>query len=456
MKTYDVIVLGGGPAGSITAYGVAKAGYKVLLLDKKKREQIGDKTCGDAVDYAYATKLKNALDLEFPHGDELSDTIKTMSIAAGSVDTKFSLNAPGFLVDRHKYGQRLLKECETANVEIKSQAPVRGIIVENDTVVGVRYNNKATNTMQEARAKFTVDASGAYGSIRKELPSNMRANDSISHQFTPDMQWPTFRKIVELPTNHRWQHEILLLYKEDWPIPGYFWIFSKGERKLNVGIGWAKSEKNMPSLKTALDVEMSHYYASTEYKSLKEGGGQIPIRPPFDTLVFNGGLLVGDAAALVHPITAEGHGPALESGIHAANTLIHALQQNDTSADVLWQYNKLIMNHIGEKHASALLLRKFLENIGPRFLEKIIRRQILTNDEMDLLVRGLPLQISKISMLRKFVKLFPNYGVALQIKKILGKSAKLKELYLSYPENPDKLQQWRLLRNEVFAPYYKF
>ena len=57
MYDYDVCVVGGGPSGVITAYSVAKAGYKCIILDKKPRDLIGDKNCGDALDGLYTLLL---------------------------------------------------------------------------------------------------------------------------------------------------------------------------------------------------------------------------------------------------------------------------------------------------------------------------------------------------------------------------------------------------------------
>ena len=49
---YDVAIVGGGPAGVICAITVAQNGFKVAIVDKKSRDKIGDKTCGDAIDKA--------------------------------------------------------------------------------------------------------------------------------------------------------------------------------------------------------------------------------------------------------------------------------------------------------------------------------------------------------------------------------------------------------------------
>ena len=156
---YDVIVVGGGPGGTIAAITLAKAGYSVCLLDKKKKNLIGDKTCGDALDKTTVDLLVQNLGIEEPQGKEVSDIIKRMSIAANDINIKATLTAPGYVVDRLEFGQRLLKTCEEAGVTIIPQAPVRDIIVENNFLKGVKFHKDGE--IKELRAKFTIDASGS-------------------------------------------------------------------------------------------------------------------------------------------------------------------------------------------------------------------------------------------------------------------------------------------------------
>ncbi|MHA2092738.1 MAG: NAD(P)/FAD-dependent oxidoreductase, partial [Candidatus Kariarchaeaceae archaeon] len=116
----DVIIVGGGPAGVSCAYTLAKLGKSVVLLDKKKHTQIGNKTCGDALDISSPRILNEAFGLDLPHGDEVSDKVTKMNIT--TKNKTITLDAPGYTVDRHIYGQRLLKECEELGVTVIDQA----------------------------------------------------------------------------------------------------------------------------------------------------------------------------------------------------------------------------------------------------------------------------------------------------------------------------------------------
>ena len=153
MSEYDAIVVGGGPAGVSLAYTLSKLGKSVILLDKKKQDQIGNKTCGDALDGKSPTILNEAFGLEMPHGDEVSDVLNTMAIVTPS--TTLDLVAPGYTINRLEYGQRLLQECIDLGVKVVSQAPVREVIIEDGFVKGVRYVGK--NGKKEVRAKIVAD-----------------------------------------------------------------------------------------------------------------------------------------------------------------------------------------------------------------------------------------------------------------------------------------------------------
>ena len=444
----DVVVVGGGPAGAIISYVVAKAGFKVILLDKKRREKIGDKTCGDALDYATAELLHSRLGIPLPHGDEVSDEIKVMSIAAGDIDTKIRLTAPGFVTDRLIYGQRLLGQSEKVGVEIRPMTAVRGVLTNADFVDGVSYIDKSTGKKGELRSKFVVDASGAFASIRRVLPDEIRGK-FITKELQDDMVWPTYREIVAFDSfEHRWMNEIILWYPHDIPIPGYFWVFSKGSKGLNLGIGWIKSEENMPSLKEEYR-RFVDKISIPEYEVQKAGGGQIPMRIPFDTNVFNGGLIVGDAACMVHPTTAEGHGPALESAMYGGEAIISALKANKRDKQALWSYNEQIMRHIGPKHANAYLMRIFLESIGSRGLSEMITKQFITDEEMDRIVRGEELKLGIFTKLIKALKLFPDFKLLKAVSMFQKRIAEVNKCYRDYPGTERELENWVKQRNSI-------
>ncbi|MHA2501391.1 MAG: NAD(P)/FAD-dependent oxidoreductase [Candidatus Kariarchaeaceae archaeon] len=451
---YDVIIVGGGPAGVSCAITVAQAGYKVVIVDKKSRERIGDKTCGDAIDKAALLRLNERIGLELPSGAEVSDPITKMSIAADDIDIKLSLDAPGFQVNRLIYGQRLLKDAEKLGVEVISDAPVRGILTEEVNgetyLTGIKYRKDGEEVV--IRGKFTIDASGAYAAIRKELPDEF-LNDGIKRELDDDELWPTYREIIQLKSEvakHRWRNEIILMYDDDYPPPGYFWLFTEGEGALNFGIGWEKTQ-DLGKLKEKLHAEMAQYFSPDQYDVIARGGGQIPFRPPFDSLVFNGGALAGDAACMVHPVTAEGHGPALDTASHLGTSIISALKDDRRDRDSLWGYNVNVAHHYGEKHMAAHTMKEMLRSVGADGLKFLIEKEIFKEEELNLIFAGTEITnaVSNLEKLKRLLKLFMRPSLLLHLKKLLTYSNRVNDIYQAYPTNPEDLANWRKERNEA-------
>lgn len=449
---YDVIIVGGGPAGVSCAITVAKAGYSIAIVDKKPKNLIGDKTCGDAVAKAALQRVYDEIGLDLPHGDEISDKIRTMSIAAGNIDQKVSLVAPGYVVDRHKYGQRLLLDAEKLGVNIISSATVRELLIDKENgknfLRGIKYHHN--NEIFELRGKFTVDASGAYAVIRKQLHDDFLI-DGITRSLQKEELWPTYREIIELKEDipdHNFPQEIIILFKDDF-FPGYFWIFSKGKRKLNCGIGWLKTQSSeLGKLKTKYFEEIDNYYTKNTYRVIKKGGGQIPVRPPFDSLVFNGGALVGDAACIVHPMTAEGHGPAINTAMHLGKAIISALQSGDRRKEALWGYNMAISKHYGVKHTHAYIMREFFAKAGVNNLEYIIKKNLFEDEELDLIFSGGEIILSTLDKLKRALKLIGRPKLLWMLRQLFKSIDECELIYADYPATPEDLREWREMRNK--------
>lgn len=446
MSTYDCIVVGGGPSGVSTAYSLAKLKRKVVLLDRKSHDQIGNKTCGDALDIASTKLLSDTFGLAPPNGEEVSEYLKILSVE--TEDVKVSFNAPGYTVNRHIFGQRLLQECIDAGVEVISSAAVKEVIIEDNYVKGVKYlQNKE---LKEIRAKLVADCSGTQAVIRNKLPDNFSLG--MKKKLPDEHIAVTFREIIELNEDHNYNKEISLAYLPYIPPPGYLWFFSKGSKKLNVGTGWLKSENNHgKSMKEIYKDALHKYYKPEEYKVISHGGGQIPIRPPYDCLTFNGGLLAGEAGCMTDPTTAEGHGPALVSGYYAAISIHEALEKNNLSREGLWEYNTKIMAHFGKKHAISWVALQFLRKVNGPGLEFLLKRKVITNAELEAILDGEMVKVGIGKIIMKVFKTFPKFNILMEIKKLVDGAGRMVDVYDKYPKNPIELTNWITKKNKAIG-----
>ena len=176
MGGYDVIVVGAGTGGTMAAKTAAKAGLKVLLIDKKPKHRIGDKVCGDAIGRHHFDNLG----LSYPKGDELESVFEGIEVYSPDLETVFRIKGErleGFGVNRYLFGQRLLKEAVDAGAELKDDTNVVKPIVKENFVKGVVV--KSGNEIKEIEANIVIDASGVSGVIRKRLTSEFGVEKEI-------------------------------------------------------------------------------------------------------------------------------------------------------------------------------------------------------------------------------------------------------------------------------------
>lgn len=452
MFDFDVCVVGGGPSGVIAAYSIAKAGYKCIILDKKPRELIGDKNCGDALDGLHVDLLKENLGIEPPslEAGEVRDLIKTITIAAGRLENKLSAETPGYLVNRLVYGQRLLNDAEKVGCEIRPDSSVRDVILEDNQIVGVVYFDKAGQKHQ-IRAKITIDASGIMGVVRKWIPESLK--QGINYNFDDDVVIKTYREIIKLKSeeDHQYREEIVLYYPPGIRPPGYIWIFSEGPNMLNIGITWVKSDPypDDKTMKKLYHDYLDPYLPPESYDVIHKGGGNIPMRPNFDSLVFNGAMLVGDAAGVVDPTTFEGHGPALESGRLAGEAAISALKSDSFTLNDLWQYNVEFMKYPGGMHTQSYVAAKMIRDIDVDGLNFLLERGIIDEDMLRNLFQEKDTEIPNSLLFKKFLKAFPRWPMMFKLWRYMILIDKTEEVYEEYPADPRELDNWRRKRNKV-------
>lgn len=444
MDEFDVCIVGGGPAGVIAAITIARSEYSVVIVDRKARDQIGNKNCGDAVDAKHVDILRNEMQIVEPSLEkgEARDLISKITIAATSLKSKLTtVTSPGYQVDRLVYGQRLLTTAEAEGTVIYDKCTVTDVLVEDDHIVGIVYSHRERG-ISKIRAKITIDASGFTAKIKKLIPQHMRLGLDLS--LPNKYVVASYREIIRLEEEHDFREEIVWLYEGDIEPPGYIWIFSEGEKKLNIGICWVK---NLPypdgkSLKELYHQFLDPYFNPSGYTVEYSGGGNIPMRPSYDSLVFNGVMLTGDAACLADPTTFEGHGPALESGRLAGNSAIEALSKKSYSYSDLWSYNKVINDYLGLIHAQSFATARLFGEIGVNNLKFLLDKKIVTEDELINTFQDENAKMGIMLKIKKLFQAFPRWGVMFTLSKALSRIEKLAVIYKDYPEDPKKLGQW--------------
>ncbi|MFW9851596.1 MAG: geranylgeranyl reductase family protein [Candidatus Thorarchaeota archaeon] len=445
-ETYDVIVVGAGPAGTSAAIFCQQNSLNTLLLDSKPRNEIGDKVCGEAISKKTVHKVSEKLNVEPPIGEEINTNVEKLVLRTSLPIDHISLPAIGYMVDRHIYGQRLLKEAAKAGVKIQDNTKVVSAIIENNEVKGVKIRNKQGKN-ENIFSLIVIDCSGIQAVVRTNLPENFEP--LLNKKISKADYASCYREIIELNDDHNLDGKIVLQYEESIPKPGYIWFFADGKKKLNCGTGFIKTGKNKEkSVKTIYFNAIEKYYPKGTYKTLEGRGGTVPIRPPLWNAVAPGFIVAGDAAFHADPLTAEGHGPALLAGYYAAKISINAIKNKRFSTENLWEYNKLIMEDFGNEHARYRILTIALNKLGVKNLEFLLKREVIKKS--DLTSELVTKKESFLSLLGRVTRCFPRLHLLLIVKKAMSLSKKIDELCRNYPNSPHTFVEWKKKIEKIY------
>jgi geranylgeranyl reductase family protein len=358
-EEYDVIVLGGGPSGSSTASFLAKAGKKVLLLDRAKFPR--DKTCGDGISGRSVGVLS---ELGVLKDFEKAEHMDMFGVAFSSPNGTFvpissrkegNNDAPGFVCRREVFDNVLFQFAKKLVAKTIEGFVASDILIEDGKVVGVKGRFEGKDL--EFRAKILVGADGAGGITARKFG---QYNDDESHQCA------AIRCYYD---NVEGMIDQIELHFIDGVLPGYFWIFPLPNKRANVGIGMLVKDmkkKKVNLNKLMFDAIEKHPAFKGRFKDAKRSSDVkswiLPLASKRFKLYGNGYVLVGDAASLIDPFSGEGIGNALSSGKYASQTILKAFEKNDFSEEALSEYPKLLWDTIGNEVETNHKMQKMANN----------------------------------------------------------------------------------------------
>jgi len=439
-----VIVVGAGTAGCLAAKTTAEAGLKVCLIERKRKEEIGQKICGDALGEHH---LKN-LGLEKPQGGELEKRIEGIKIYSPDLETVFTIaheDFVGYLLNRHLFGQWLLKKALDEDAVLLDSTQCLGPIIEKNFVTGVLAKNLKTGKSIQLRSKVVVDASGFIAVVRRKLPKEMGVENEVANE---DVE-ACYREIRQLKqeTENTNYCEIYLNQKVN--PGGYAWIFPKGGAKVNAGLGVCM-RGNFPNPK-------DQFYKYVLTKPLFEGslllnGGAWydPTRRPLDNMVGNGVAIIGDAACLVNPIHGGGIGPSMLSGYLAGKAIINALETGDVSQKSLWAYNCKYMEKYGGKQAGLDVFRFLLLTSRDEDINYGMKYKLLTEEDVLKASLGEEFRLNITETAKRVFRGLKRISFLNKLRLIVNLMKQVKAHYRNYPETPENFGEWRIKTGALF------
>jgi len=450
-KSFDVIVVGAGTGGTTAARFLSKSGVSVCLIDRKQKNQIGNKICGDAV----GNEIFDYLGIPHPKNEELSCHIKGAKLYSPNLKKSITLVDPkqaGYIVNRLEYGQRLLNEALDAGVtQFLDNTIALDLLYMNGTVNGlkVKLENKE---MIDLRANIIIDGSGFYSPLRKIVNSSL-----IEKDISKEDSILCYREIIKFSPSDQEVNDpdyITIIIDQEKAPGGYIWYFPKNESSINIGIGTFMKYKGKVKDYYQKNV-FQEFIKTSKFEKISSGGGVVPVRRPLWSCADNGIMLIGDAACQVNPLHGGGIDPSMRAGFHAANSAIHALENNNYSINELWDYNYNVMSSFGAEFASLDLLRIVLQYLSNDDINFGLERDLLTGEDILEVSSTGGLNLSLINIAIKAFKGISRPNLLLDLNYLRIKMKEISNLYKSFPREITGFLKWKVKVEDIYGKIKK-
>lgn len=346
-ELYDVVVVGGGPAGASGAYHAAQNGLKTILFEKKQLPR--DKPCGGALSERTLDYLgKKAL-------NSINCKVKKLALFSPSIDSFVYEGEPGYFIIREKFDTAMVRDAEAQGAEIVEEAKVIDISTNGSNTYQVTIEKGEERKTVET--KYVFLATGVQNNplikklgIRKRWPEGHLAMCVVSETV-----------IENTVLNH---HEIfadttLAIYFGIVP-KGYGWFFVK-DGYINIGIGatWLDIKEKGPKnvYNDFIKLLKTQKHLPKNIKLTKPKSHTLVFKKTAKTIIKDNILLLGDTAGFVSPVSGEGIYYSVKSGYLAAKTLKESLNNGGK----IESYEKKVYKDFGnDLNRSGLFLQKTL------------------------------------------------------------------------------------------------
>ncbi|MFI6390772.1 NAD(P)/FAD-dependent oxidoreductase [Nonomuraea sp. NPDC050540] len=351
-NVWDVLVVGGGPAGAAAALRAKqlRPEASVLLVDRDDFPR--DKACGDGI----AAHGRDELDLLGLPGllDDYRPTRRLSVVSPGGVRVSATVARPNHVVPRMVFDARLVEAARERGVEVRRHrvralSASDGLLTVDDTLT----------------ARAVVAADGAYSAVRRLLGARQTPERHIAIAV---------RGYADLPDDD--DAQLIAMQRAGWP--AYAWAFPIGDGTANVGFGMLLPHLRATGLpgRQVLHGRLAELLPHLPARDLR--AHHLPLSPGRPRAGAGRVLFAGDAASLINPLTGEGIYYALLSGRLAGEAAVTA------SADPLPVYRRGLRAALGRHLRTTDVLARAAQS--PGFIDAAIATAARRPEVFDLLV----------------------------------------------------------------------
>ncbi len=363
----EVIVVGAGPAGATAATALAQQGHEVLLLDRQSFPR--PKSCGDGVpilaieildELGVGEKVRQAGFYPIHH-------IRLVSPGGHVLDTSQTGDKPGlysYVAPRLDFDLLLQQYAIESGAEFRL-AQVREPILQNGRVVGVRA--QVDGRLEDIFARVVIGADGPTSVMARALRPRKQKD---CHRAVALRAYIEDLELLPHTSEFHFNRDIL---------PGYAWIFPLGGHRANIGLGIRLDKLRRAKLN--LKQMLFDFLAVPAIKERLKEGGQLRDLATWQLnygsqkrvqRAFDGAVLIGDAGALINPLTGGGIRNALLSAQLAAAVIHKGLKTGDLSRRNLQTYEQGCHKALWSNMRFSYLVQRLI--LFPRLADLIVKQ----------------------------------------------------------------------------------
>ena len=380
---YDVLVVGGGPAGGATAHWLAKAGHSVIVVEKKTFPR--EKTCGDGLT---PRAVKQLTDMGLHDRLEVHHRYEGLRTIAHGITLELKwpdhpvYPQHGYVVRRRDLDKLVVDHAESLGATVWQGTEALAPIHEQGLLCGAVVKHKDTGVTEEVRARYTVVCDGAnsrfgraIGTSRdKRYPMGMAIR---GYYASPKHDDPWIESCIDVRD------------RQGNSLPGYGWIFPVGDGTINVGVGLLSTFRDWKQVNTSHLLEEyvatcpEYWGISADTATGEPTGGRLPMGGSVGPKSGPTHLVAGDAAGTINPFNGEGIDYAYETGRIAADILGEALTERNGL--VLADYPRRLDAEYGQYFKVARLFAKVIGQ--PALMRELTRVGMHSHTLMEWVLR---------------------------------------------------------------------
>jgi len=356
VEHFDVLIVGGGPAGSTLAYYLSGSGLKIAIMDKEDFPR--QKVCAGWVTPAVMQELN--IDLEdYARGRELQAIhgFRISQLGQKQMQSCYPGEPVSYGIRRIEFDDYLLRRCGAE-------------LMLNQAFKNMEKTQQGWCVNDAIEAKLVIGAGGHFCPVARAIGSKGVSELAVTAQEIE------FEMNAAQKTQCTVEKDIPeLFFTPD--LKGYGWVFRKGDY-LNIGLGREDKHKLSSHVTRFCQYLKQQGKIPQDTPEKMSGHAYLLYKHAVRDMVKDNVLLIGDAAGLASPKSGEGIRPAVESAMLAARVIRQC--DGDYQAPKLQPYNELMEQRFGPRQPGPDLMERLPLPVKQIFASRLMKTHWFTRN----------------------------------------------------------------------------